>query len=192
MNKVLATLVVISASTSLSAAVIDHGAYNTDTVTGYDWLDLSLTDGMSHSQATSAYAEQGYIVASRSHVVALLENYGISMTSHSTPGIVPFNAAEAAVNQFVQHFGDTYGSQNPTSAGSFLDASSENGAGSYVCMGWQSCVQGGSFVNDIDISGGNYGSGVFMVRGVAEVPIPGAAWLFGSALIGLIRCRFGR
>jgi len=63
---VLATVAVSMAPTH--AALIDNDTFTTDTETGPDWLDLSVTDGVS---VFAAEEIEGWRVASNSEVEAL-------------------------------------------------------------------------------------------------------------------------
>ena len=55
-----------------NAALIDKGAWTTDSATGLDWLDLSITDGMTFSDALSI--NTGWRAAVFSEVSILFDN----------------------------------------------------------------------------------------------------------------------
>ena len=69
-----AFLIFITSTTPAFAALIDYGSYTLDTNTGLDWYDLSLTQGMSVTEAEASVG-QGYQAATMSQFRTFMSNY---------------------------------------------------------------------------------------------------------------------
>lgn len=64
--------------TPANATIIDQGGTTLDTATGYEWLDLSFTDGYSYDYAVGGVADTqfggGWVVATRDEVITFWSN----------------------------------------------------------------------------------------------------------------------
>lgn len=182
----IAALLVLSLPTK--AALVDYGSYTTDTDTGLEWLDLNLTQGMTHAQAV-AFAPE-WRVATQSEVEQLFDTafngWYINRDDYFSDSDPQYGGVYANQAQDVAAFHELFGNYdafyNIYSYGYF---STDDG--------W---AYGGAYTNPPSdrtmivlrdttitepLSFGNQAYGHFMVRSV--VPIPAAVWLFGSALM---------
>lgn len=85
---IIAGLAVLGVLMPAQASLIDGGSYTTDTVTGFDWLDLTQTTGLAFDSVIEMMAPgeslAGWRYASRSEVATFWENAG---------GVGPFTGA---------------------------------------------------------------------------------------------------
>lgn len=194
MRKLLVVFALWSGSTS--AALIDKGSYITDDVLGIDWLDLSLTAGMTMQDAASSNADWRY--ASLSEVEQLFDQLfnGFYETgpgySATKAGFFP-QVPEPYQGQLVdsRRFHELFGVNDNEAGTNFtygLYRSSESeirlvgvkASTTYV----SSVIYGLEFeqdFSDLFNSDANPKMGTLLVRN-AVVPLPGALVLFASAL----------
>lgn len=66
-------LIALLVAGNARAALIDNGDFTTDDVSGLDWLDLSLTDGMTFALAEATYA--GWSLASSAQFAGLIAQF---------------------------------------------------------------------------------------------------------------------
>lgn len=187
-----------SAIFNANAALIDNGNFTTDTTQGLDWLDLSATAEMSYADAIGA--NSGWRLATNFEVEKLFgqvfPNY-VSNTASDSSFLSPeqagyTNQAEEA-QSFISLFGDTKVGGPPTdptlqSFGHYQDEGgiwrifgaqyreSQTGAATSTVFGLNNTVEYSAAGSD--------DTGILLVR-TSVVPLPAAAWLFGSALAGL-------
>jgi hypothetical protein len=165
-----------------NAALIDNGASTVDTASGFEWLDLSATKGMSVESALAAYSGAGYYYANDSQVSGFLASFGIAY-SFSAGSVVTLTPSAASVLNFLSLVGVTATSSlGDAAAGGFALAG--QGRSAYLCISNGRCGPQ-SFVNDADFSDGFPTIGQFLVRGVATVPEPGTLALLSLGLLGL-------
>ena len=172
------SLGLILSSSGANATLIDHTSYTTDTTFGLDWLDLSATAGQSVASALSS--NSGWSYANNTQVSNLLSSFGITYVF--TAGIATsMSPTVPQVTNFQSLFGVTGGS-GYTLGGYFNGAV---GHSTYLCISNNICGLGGSFTNDVDLSGGNGIVGVFLVRSSETVPEPATLALLALGLLGL-------
>jgi hypothetical protein len=187
------------------AALIDYGNYTTDTATGLDWLELTVTQGQSVNSVLAGYGgwiAAGYRYASIGDVTQLFLNSdsGNAIISNATSTATPQNVTGASL--LMSFLGITFVQEccNDYSMGGFgfaapneLLAGLSSGA-NYTTNLTQ--TRGAFFVPDgffrLDYSHEWVGS--FLVRDssqVSAVPAPPAFLLIlsGLGLLGLT-CRF--
>jgi len=176
------------------------GLLTFDSVTNFAWLDLSASASRSYSDVSSQLAAggefEGFRYASGQEVYELYRN-NIAMT----PFVVNPSGYFAQYNHnnsFVNAINSLLGKSSGSFAGFVADVSTDitMQALAYVQHGARSC--GGyrnsfscSYHND-QIRGlytntdkdnpGNH----FLLRAPSPVPVPTAAWLFGTALLGFV------
>jgi opacity protein-like surface antigen len=104
----------------------------------------------------------------------------------TTEGYVPYGTIDASVTHLPflanqpGHWSDQYPAQ--TTAGLLLAPGVNNLPGL-----WDQVAESGSFNNGVAaLTLLGQSSGMFLQGTVSLVPVPGAAWLFGSAVIGLV------
>jgi hypothetical protein len=168
-------------STSINAALIDNGSYTTDSLSGYDWLDLTETTKISFGDLLlqldtggALYAE-GWQLASWSDVTTLFDNAGGDGTYND-------------------------GGADPLLGSALLPLWGITQPPAYGWFATQDVTPGGNTTGGIlDINGETWYLpdafstpdteydfvGAALYRPMV-VPIPAAVWLFGSGLIGLI------
>ncbi len=200
---------------SANAAIIDHGAYTTDTATGLDWLDVTASQGRSYDDVAAQLGAggdfEGWQFATTEQFITLLVNAtGLATTEIANPyGYVLSNSD--LTHDIVTLMGDTCA--DPTCTDPYdirytygwlaLPADGHQGAGNgevAIIFDYHDYINGiGTDPRTLFGYGPDYpgdgrhsptgttnpGLGSFLVR-TSVVPVPAAAWLFGSGLIGLI------
>jgi len=194
--------VIVCISISANAAVVSTDWQNLgdnlithDTVSGFDWLDLTETNTLSFNQVSGQLGAgdqfQGFRYATESEVVALWANFAVNLAAGAPTSF-------AGPDSGVQGAASTLGNIFPEfSTFSFLaGASGIIGEASSPTSNW---VLGAAITTppsvqttyyskgqlDADNATGLTYVGSYLVR-PAVVPLPAAVWLFGSGLLGLI------
>ncbi len=191
-----------------------------DNVSQLQWLDLTYTDGLSVSDAMNVYGADGWIVATEAQFHSLYHNnyddptntdvYGYTEGFDANPPegdgvhtVTGQNLFDTSyLTSFALDFGVTdSGSQQgftySNTYGFYLDGSAIRMGGVYQYVQEQGADTGNKIVSYYDYFP-DYSDlfydpeafGVYMVRDVAPVPVPAAAWLLLSAVGGLLG--FGR
>lgn len=184
---------VVASFAQASAVLVGTGTLNTTndlTVisTGsstLEFLDLSVTDGMSIAGAVSAYSGYGFRWANEAEVASVFAAFGIAYTS--LPGIQTtlvgaLTPSLVSTTNFVNYFGITNGIGS--SLGWFADDTL--GGNSYICISAPISV-GDCIVNfvykDSPFNDPSSSIGVFLVRDSGtSVPEPGTLALVGLSL----------
>lgn len=200
MKKILAiAATALTLSTSVSAALIDNGTYTTDDVTGLEWLDLTQTTSMSfddvNTQLASGGTLQNWRWATEDEISSFFDSAGGTgpYSSDPLPDNKPYGTYEEYNKVAAQTLLSLWGVTQATSPWPDTDPWSnfligEKPCGDdLVCVGTvRSGTFGGwlsNYVGTSPTTGRDYAKGSALV---STVPIPAAAWLFGSALIGLV------
>lgn len=177
-RKCLALVGLFVLSNSVTAAVIN----------GLDWLSLTATAGQSLSNAESLNPE--YRLATNDEVVSLFtimfdgfydtsdNGSGYSASWHSTPH---YDDQLADIAAFQAAFGITAGIR--TQGFYFDEDHIARLLGVFVAANGNHAVLGPEELGVFSPSETHTEIGVYMV---SNVPLPAAAWLFGSGLIGLV------
>lgn len=91
-----------------SAALVDHGAVTTDTITGLDWLDLTATVSMSFDDVVALSLPGGLLSgwrhASRAEVVQFWQDAG---------GVGPFTGEAKGTTEWVRSLQELWGKTYP-------------------------------------------------------------------------------
>ena len=171
-----------------------------DTETGLDWLDLTWTRNRTFTHVTSQLGEggiyAGWRVANSTETDTLFTNLGMPLGSSNVSGYTP------ELLTYISLFGNLNpSSYSPYYSYGYIDqtfaSTSISGAPTQVQMyvgvrGFSNPEKTSYFTHNPGNSGATqpYASawlGTFLVRDTpAVVPVPIAAWLFGSGLITLI------
>ena len=80
----LATLIgLLASSLSVNATIIDNGSYTTDTITGLDWLDVTMTLNMSVNEVSNDTRFIGWRYATTNDLNNLVTDYiGFDITTY--------------------------------------------------------------------------------------------------------------
>ncbi len=199
LKKILA-LIGFTLSVSANAAIIDHGTFTSVSATSLDWLDLAETSNRTYSDINSQLGAggefEGWRYADTVEIIALLDAFGGDGNStYYNPG--GNNGLLAAL---APYWGDLKCAQEgctpgkgesnfifwqlPTGGnirtGNINDISQINVHSGLDVSLTSDVVNIGGFLGATNIS--NPLTAHALVRGIAVVPVPAAAWLFGSAL----------
>ncbi len=180
-------------STSVNAALIDNGILTLDDETGLQWLDTTETIGMSYNDAGTL---EGYRHATFREIEDMMSKALPSYSPITTSdGQKYMNSSDSAiiaeVDAYHLLFGFTTSGFTNRASNFYLN---ENGMlTNWNASRWDTSIQingGPGNSNDFSslLNSGSSSYGTFLVVGesVSAVPVPAAAWLFGSGLIGLI------
>ena len=190
-NKTL-TLVGLTLSLTANAAIVDMGNITRDTATGLDWLDLTETNGRSFNDISSKLGASqefdGWRYATADEVQTLWNNLGMPSGTYDSvqqTDIQQYQDFITASNLL----GSTYNQYNSVVFDYGMSGMSENsnGSGQRYLFGMTHYIgnTNTSTINRaVDESRVAGWSGSYLVQ-PAAVPVPAAAWLFGSALVGL-------
>lgn len=106
MKKILASLgmMMMLTNSSVHAALIDHGDYTTDTVTGLEWYDVSLTAGQSYLQTEAQLSNTlaGWRIANYAEVSQLF-------TDSQLPPVTGFAQGDTSLMNAVTQFTNLLG-----------------------------------------------------------------------------------
>jgi hypothetical protein len=194
LKKTLA-LVGLTLSLSANATIVDLGNITRDTSTGLDWLDLTETNGRSYTDISNKLgAEQefaGWRYATGQEVQDLWVNFGLTEGTNLSISTADTNQYASFINA-VNHLGNTHNEYNTVfdygSVG--FTAAKVNGNNSlrYVRGMFHSGTSANTTAFGVSSAGsevvGVLHTGSYLVA-PSSVPVPAAAWLFGSALVGL-------
>jgi len=184
----LATTFVLALSVtagSLQAALVDNGTSMIDTATGLKWLDLTETQGLSWNEveASTHVTVDGYAHATVAQVITLFNNAGF-LTTDNTNNV----ANDPAAADLLAYLGCTQfcGTVNATGRGfAAWTTAGYTTRPNYHSSGLGAGAATTSLLsNNLDLTDSTAGHYLVQV-----VPVPAAAWLFGSALglLGWIR-----
>lgn len=172
---------------SMDDAVFGAGSVIWDTVAGLEWLDVSKTFGTSRNyvsgQLGGGGAYTGWHYATGAEVEGLITEAGISLGSKLT---------DPAVFTAVANFAALVDSSQTQSG--YPEVLAQIGTGSKYGADFR--YQNGNPTYTTGDLGGSAGVGLqyssWLVKEASPVPIPGAVWLLGSGLLGLIGIRRGK
>ena len=170
-----------------------------DTDSGLEWLDLTVTAGMSFNDVTAQLGVggdyEGWRYATSAEVTGLWDAFGGDNNYYTGSWSTQNNGLFDAMAPYV---GDLYCAANACTAGdgySYWITSDVQGTGyHWVSLSYDDTQSINSSTSDL-FSGsyqpvldsyGVYITGSALVRDISSVPVPAAAWLFGTGLVGLI------
>ena len=177
-------------SNSVNAVLIDNGILTLDDETGLQWLDVTETLGMTYAEAG---ALEGFRYATASEIEDLMSKVlpSYSPTTRESDGQKYMNSSDPSIIAEVEAYQELFGFINRSGGyGTYFYYLDETGSFDiWNATNWLSSIQiAGGPGNTVDASpfalNGNSLYGTYLVA--SAVPVPAAAWLFGSGLIGLI------
>lgn len=207
LKKSLVLAGLLASTLPINAEIIDLGSITRDTDTGLDWLDLTETAGRSYNDISSQFGVggefEGWRYATSVEAQTLWANIGVvnqSQFGSDIPTADPeyqyfLNAVDLLGNTFLNYDVNPelefdYGVEGITGT-LVTEGFGPDGAetiGMYHQVGAASSTSSlyGNQTNVIWVGNdANSHLGSYLVAPSA-VPVPAAAWLFGSALIGLM------
>lgn len=195
---------------SAQAAIVDKGDYLTDTVSGLDWLDVTITAGMSvnsvKSQLVAGGLYEGWRYATGDEFNSLVGNY--TRATISTYGYV--NQEPAKIDGLVvmlgstadvyalSTYGATYDALLGLPEGSGVDYTSGYLADLYsptsawIAMLWDFDADPSNFdysmahYSDLYVGFSSLSNGSFLVRDNLQIPEPSSILLMLAAGLGVV------
>ena len=182
----------LALSANVNASLINNDTYTTDTVTGFNWLDLTETNGLSYNYVSGQLGAggdfEGYRYATNAEVVGLWGNFGFDLSvnnaNHPDDGaptglVTAANLLGNTLNEYGSGF--DYGILGYT-GDSMID-------GYHTRLGVYHTTVNNLYINDVIDALNQHDATTYLYNGsylvsVSTVPVPAAAWLFGSALLG--------
>jgi len=186
MFKKLLPLLLLFTGFQANAVIIDQTATTLDTDTGFEWLDMSYTDGITYADAlagSNTFEGGGWRNASYSEVVELASNaVGYDITTTFYHDALSFNGLSALTDFLGRTIGvGTY---------SLVVGNVDIGGGLDRAQFGYSTTASGFFRDNINdniwdaASDPDTSVGTFLVRSSA-VPEPSIIALFGLGLVGI-------
>jgi hypothetical protein len=162
MIKKLLAFTCLTLSIGANAALIDNGSFVTDDVAMVDYMKLSGTVGNSYNDVvlndSLGFIADGWVVTSQSALKQL------DFNDSSAYGMINGGGVFDVVTDNIIFGGQT---DAPLTV---------------VVDGW---ISAGSYVVAADVYDGSDTRVAVSLQRMSAVPLPAAAWLFGSALLGL-------
>ncbi len=191
-RKFLIAALFFACSNTSQAALLDFGSYTTDTSTGLDWLDVTSTGNLPFDEVSAQFGPgelfEGWRYATLSELLGFYASAG-------GPGT--YNGFDPVHNSWVPGLQALWG-LTPDSGGNGGDRTTvqiaEFNSLGQVALGriihnlaasdddYAKLPDG--FVNQAN-TGQNLGSALVRET-INPVPLPAAAWLFGTAVIGFV------
>jgi len=188
----LLQLVLVNNAQALAVDFENNGDFTTDNISGLDWYDVSLTQGLNYNEVVSltsrggALEGEGWRYATAAEFSTMLGNF----LSLAPSGF--FTPAQGAFSSLVNMLGSTAATASASTVNgrlinsntpphiiatqldlAFITTSTTNND--------VAIAHNGIILNDSnDIT-----SGSFLVR-TTVVPVPAAVWFMGTGMIGLI------
>ncbi len=190
------TLAILTLSFTANAAMIDLGSITRDTSTGLDWLDLTETNGRSYTDISSQLGAgqefDGWRYATVDEVQQLWKNFGLIEGT----GVYISKNDTSQYNGFINAvslLGNTYNEWDSNydfgAAGFTANVVSYNTALIIVNGMHHTLFEDEAYVLSPNVSSNRNMEALFMgsyLVAPSAVPIPTAAWLFSTALIGMM------
>lgn len=190
----VAFMIVVAASAE--AALVERDLFTPgdhyltwDTATGLEWLDLTLTIGISYNNVAAGYGgyttTYGFVFANQADTTTLFADAGLSPVS----GTSSDPAKVAAGTSLIALMGCTANCATTPASRGFADLN--NFSVTVATAPALSINPGVSVSWDADGAGilgktqSIAGDGSWLVR-TAAVPVPASVWLLGSGLLGLL------
>lgn len=166
-----------------------------DTSTGLEWLDLTLTKGVSYNEVLSGFdgftTSQGFRYATVNEVSGLFSNAGVAQTSWVW-GYWNFNNPGYLANSsLVSLLGLTYPFDGLSTYSFGLNESNTlggQGSHDYAMVGYNNHADyvASLAIGTLNDSTNSPNVGSFLVRDVSTVPVPSAIWMFLTGFVGLL------
>ncbi len=202
--KILNTLLVILlhlflTSNAVQATIIDNGTYTTDTGSGLDWLDVTLTIDRSYNDISSQLGIggefEGWRYAHSEDVRTLIQNHTGTTRFTKNPYVKTIQFDTAILDNLARSLGITRTGLAPNNGiadwvhGLTSDApNSTSHAYSFIVTDPQfprsSVILNWNAQKDNEFSSV---IGSHLIRGaVSPVPVPATVWLMATGILGLI------
>lgn len=160
-----------------------------DTATGLEWLDITVTAGLSYNQVAAELgaggAYEGFEFASKQQILGLFSAVGLQ----EIPNVPEYLGGEAQIQSLLSKWGVTWylGTGERTE---FLTSNTSGLSSSEHWTGrlfWLEVGDTGVTTEYLarDNNYGNFTIGSALVRTASPVPVPAAVWLFSSGVVGL-------
>ena len=188
-SKHLSCILCLIFSTNVSAMLIDTGTTTIDTDTGFEWLDLTTTVGLSYNDIDSELglggAFEGWRYATGTEIEGLFESAG---------GTGPYDGWSSLNNGVVDALSIYWGTTEPDEQTSwFITGDTDlNGQYYFGVIGDSPNREGtetvdfmSTYFDLVSVDTRNDMTGSALVR-TTIVPLPPALWLFASGMVGLI------
>lgn len=189
-------------STNVNAAIIStdwkvagDNLITHDTVSGFNWLDLTETNNLSYNAVVAQLGVggiyEGFRVATSNEVVALWSNFGIDLSSGAptrTNEGYDSNIAQASSilgNTIAEYNAEVYpaGTIGATSDKYSADIAFNQRMGAFNNSAYNITSYHIMDGTPSDLDYVYIHTGTYLV---SSVPVPAAVWLFGSGLLGLV------
>jgi hypothetical protein len=171
-------------------SAINDAAITYDSTTGLEWLDVTVTAGLSYNDVAAELgvggAYEGFSFASSQQVAGLFSAVGLG----EIPNVPEFLGGGEQIQTLLGYWGVTWylGTGERTefltsNTTGLLAGEHFTGRVFWLEVG-DTGVTAEYLARDDDYS--NFTIGSALVRAASPVPVPAAVWLFGSGLMGLI------
>lgn len=169
---------------------VNDTALTYDSATGLEWLDITVTAGLSYNEVAMEFGEggdyEGFSFASSQQLIDLF----LAVDLHEIPNAPSSEGPK--IQELLSYWGVTWylgtGERTEffTSNTSGLNAGEHWTGRVFWLTGGDTGVTTEIYVREDSYSSLTIGSA--LVRTASPVPVPAAIWLFGSGLVGLSIC----
>jgi len=181
-----------------ASTFIDNGSYTTDTTSGLDWYDVSLTKGLNYNEVIALTSTGGTLEGENWHYATATEFQSMLGNFLDLAPSGFYNSNNGTLSQLVDMLGSTESVTNSSIInGRLINSNAFTPSGSSASQldlariatndtSYNAISHNGVISNNI--SDPTVGS--FLVRSTlpastSPVPVPAAAWLMGTGLLGL-------
>ena len=197
--KVVLLAIFLGLSTSANAILIENNTFTTDTDTGLNWLDFSFTINKSRDYILTQFIDggefDGYRYATDMEVVNLWSNFGFDLSTiqpgthgDASDGLIEASNLLGNTSNLFDPNSFDYGTIGVTENVSLSGANNYNVLGVYhtlpVNVTTHLSIQNPGYVDSSIVTAAGHYLIADTYPAVSTVPVPAAAWLFGSALLG--------
>jgi len=208
------SLIQSNIATASSVDFIDNGSYTTDTIGGLDWLDVTISVNQSYNYVSSQFGSgaeyEGWRYASGTEFNAMVSHWtdvsiasdDYSLVLHTGGAYRPlvYMLGSTLDTGWVERYGVTYEEYYGFPEDGATDYTFGMISDHYNALRiysaafvdntpsrFQSEATSSAHASTRHVDDTNYHHGSFLVRDtLTTVPIPTAAWLMGTGLLGLV------